>query len=438
MDAKIATRKSGLAVSEYKLLAFFAFFCCLAIFISALIQQFQMILLGGRVVIGNSLLKAGLLAVILFGCLLRPKLSAGGLPITSWLFCLLYLAGISAYLIFGCGMSASDVMVSYYDYYFIFLVGPALIVFRGALSEKLLLRISLIMFFICALLALAQHLTNSPILPTESADGSYTVESWNFFGQVRAFSLFGSALEFGLYCAFAGALGVAFSKSMPVRGTLLTILSGVMCYLTLTRLSYLIFFGACLTAFVLTYGKKPWRAQIHPFIYAILGLLTIAWALRSFIGGSIESQDVASTVDRVTQWVFYYDMLQHVTWIQLLFGSGIVQIDTILPKYPMLIDNVPLALVLHIGFVGLLLFIILTVKMWLYLRREAIDTKQPFFIAIASIWAMFICGGIFNILFAVYGSIFGLAVLCERKQRNDQDRMDRRSSEDVSGKAFAN
>jgi hypothetical protein len=80
----------------------------------------------------------------------------------------------------------------------------------------------------------------------------------------------------------------------------------------------------------------------------------------------------------------------------------------------MIIDNLPLALILHIGIVGLVLFSILLIKMWLYLRKEALATQQPFMIATASIFASLACSGIFNITFPTFGTVFALAILCAK------------------------
>jgi hypothetical protein len=50
--------------------------------------------------------------------------------------------------------------------------------------------------------------------------------------------------------------------------------------------------------------------------------------------------------------------------------------------------------------------------MWIYLRREAVATEQPFIIAAASLWATIACAGTFNIVFGSFGAVFALAILC--------------------------
>jgi hypothetical protein len=403
-------------VSEYRILAFLASVACCLAFVNAAVPQVQMYLLGGQILFGTGLIKAALLVVMVSGFLLHPRVKVAAIPLSTWLLCIGFLIVEIGYLIFACGISLGDVLLSYNDYYFLLLIGPALLVFRGAVSERVLIRCSILVFVVCAALAAAQHLTSSPILYTESADGSFSVSSWNFIGEVRAFSLFGSALEFGLLCAFSGALGIALTRTMPIRGALLFLASGLACYTTLTRLCYLVFFGACACSLVLTFGKKPSRGRWQPFLNFLLGIATILIGINSVTSADENTlQDAGSLLGRIDQWSFFSDLYLHSTLAHKMFGLGLVQDKSLLSLYGIVIDNILLALILHIGVVGLVLFGVLLIKMWIYLRREAVATQQPFVIAATSLWATFACTGIFNLLFGSFGAIFALAILCERK-----------------------
>jgi len=375
-----------------------------------------MYFLGGQILFGGGLIKAILLVIMVSGCVLHPRIRVAAILSSTWLLCIGFLIVEIGYLIFACGMSLGDVLLSYNDYYFLLLVGPALLVFRGAVSERVLIRCTILVFVICAALAAAQHLTSSPILYTESVDGSFSISSWMFGGELRAFSLFGSAIEFGLLCAFSGALGIALTRTMPIRGSLLFLASGLACYTTLTRLSYLVFFGACTCSLVLTFGKKLSRGSWQPLLSFLLGLATIFIGLNSVTSADENVlQDAGSLLGRIDQWIFFSDLYRHSTLAHQMFGLGLVQDKSLLSLYGIVIDNVLLALLLHIGVVGLVLFGVLLTRMWIYLRREAIATQQPFVIAAASLWATFACAGIFDLLFGSFGAIFALAILCERK-----------------------
>jgi hypothetical protein len=404
-----------------RLVSIFAAILCFLCLVDAAFPQLQMYLLDGHMLAGNVVLKAALLATAALGFLMRPKAQFAGLPMYTWLLCVGFLVADISHLIFSRGLSIVDVLQSYYAYYLLLLIGPILSAFRGEVSERVIIKCTVVFFLVCAPVGAVQYFTAQPILYTESADGAFSVQSWNFFGEVRAFSIFSSALEFGIFCALCGALGVALSRTLPIRGALLCGLSALACFTTLTRLCYLLFLCVCTYALVLTYGKRPRRGLWLPLLYCVLGISTLAVGLGSFVTGEdVKLQDASSLVDRIVQWAYYSDLLVHVNLGDQLFGVGIVQNEKVL----MPIDNVPLALVLHIGIAGMVLFGILMIKMWLYLRRQALATEQPFLIAAASLWATLACAGIFNITFSSFGTVFALAILCEKGQRRKVKKSD--------------
>ena len=400
-----------LSFSFSKILAYVAAMLCFMLLVDAAIAQLE--IAAGRAPVGNALLKIVLLAIVLLGLLIKPGVRAAGLPIVTWLLCIVYLVVDIPHLISTRGMTFTDVLLSYNTYYMLLLIGPAFIAFRGTISERFVVRSTLLLFAICAAIGIAQFVSGEPIVATESLDGTVMVHSWNFFGQVRAFSLFTSAMGFGIFCALCGALGVALFRRFPKSGGLLVLVSALVCYATLTRLCYLVFLCACSYALVLRYGKNPKRGLWYPAIYSLLGVATVAVGVSSLLAGDSENiQDSGSLVMRLAQWGYYADLLSHTPVNDLLFGIGIVQNEKILPLYPMIIDNIFLGLVLHVGIVGLGLFGTLMVKMWLFLRREAISTGTAFAIAAASLWATLACAGVFNILFSTFGAVFALSLLC--------------------------
>lgn len=414
-----------LDLSVRRLFAFLAVTLCLLSLVDGVFPQLQMYLLGGQLLVGNAAIKGVLLATAAFGCLI-PMRARLELPILTWLLCIGFLIAEILYLTSSCGMSLLNVLQSYNGYYPLLLIGPALLTFRGAVPERVIIRYTVFLLLVCAVIGVAQYLLAKPILYTRSSDGSFSVQSWQFWGQVRAFSLFSSALEFGIFCTFCGALGIALSRTRPMKGWLLVALSGTACFATLTRLCYLLFICACSYAWILTFGRKPARGLWQPLLYFVLGIATLLAGLASFVSGEAAAlQDPSSLIDRVVQWAYYYDLLAHATLAERLFGFGIVQNDKVLPLFPMVIDNLPLALVLHIGAVGLLLFGILLVKMWLYLRRKALATQEPMIVAAASLWATLTCAGIFSITFSSFGAVFAIAILCERNPSITQRQMTR-------------
>lgn len=390
---------------------------CFLALVDGVASQLQLYLLGSLPV-PEGLIKGALLAIVVAGCLLAPQDQPDGAPKYVSLFCVGYLLADIFYLNQARGMSVMMVLQSYAIYYSLLLVGLALTIFRGRLSQKSIIGCAVFLLVVSAVIGALQHFKAEAILYTESADGGFRVESWSFFDDVRAFGLFTSALNFGIYCALCGALGIALCRRHPIVGSLLLIISAVSSYFTLTRLSYLLFFCSCTYSAVLTFGKSPKRGLWQPAAYFAMGVATILVGLYSFADGkSTDLRDAASLLERVGVWAYYSNLLAHARLPDQMLGIGIAQNEKIIPAYPMLIDNLPLALILHIGVVGLVLFSILLVQMWLYLRREAIATQQPFMIAAVSLWASIACAGIFNIVLSQFGTVFALAVLCSREKQ---------------------
>jgi lipid-A-disaccharide synthase-like uncharacterized protein len=400
-----------------RLVALAAFACCIVALVSGLIPQAEMALLGGNVVIGNALAKGLLLVCLLIISFLNPKLKINEPFLVWWLLLVLFLIFEIGFLSLASDIPLWNVLGAYNGDYLLPLIGVPFFLFGGNISEKTTIRVITLIFLACAIIGLAQHLTNEPLLYTESADGNFVVSSWNFAGSTRAFSLFSSPLEYGIFCSFCGALGVALLKHHRASGLLLLAASGFACYTTLTRLCYLLFACACVYALILTFGKKPRRGLWQPALFFVLGIATILAGLNSLAQGNPSGlQDVSSLLDRIEEWTYGYQLLGQASLSHQLFGMGITQ-NAKFTDMPMLIDNAPLALSLHIGLIGLILFTIYFVSVWLYLRREAVAKQQPFIIAAASLWSTLLCAGTFNIIFSSFGAVFVLAVLCRTERK---------------------
>lgn len=399
------------SIPGYRPLAILALVLFSLALVDGLLPQLQIVLLGGHIVVTNAVFMLFILLVLIFGCIIHPRIKLEGIPIFPWLLCIGFLIADMPHLIFAHGMSLTDVLMSYSEYYLLLLAGPAALAFRDTFSDRVVVRYIAILLLICAVIGIAQYLTQQPILHTESSDGKFEVYSSEFNGDRRAFSLFTSGLGFGLFCSLGGALGIALFRTRPKTGVLILALSGLGCFSTLTRLSYLVFFCACIYSLVLTFGKRPKRGLWLPLIFLVLGIAVILSGLRSSLNGSSSNlQDTGSLFERVENWTYYFGLYTSSPIADKLLGAG----TTLNQKNTMPIDNVPLALIMHIGLIGSILFAILLFRMWLYLRREALVARQPFLIAAASLWATLTCAGIFNIILIQLGAIFAIAILCKK------------------------
>ena len=118
--------------------------------------------------------------------------------------------------------------------------------------------------------------------------------------------------------------------------------------------------------------------------------------------------------------------------MQKLFGLGFCQADkpVIVPRRDdflgkastVLVDNLYLALTLHIGLVGMVVIVALLWAMWRCLRKETIKRPTPLLIGISSFWATFLMTGMFNVQPALYGFWFLIGILVlHRAEDLDED-----------------
>jgi len=413
----------------YGLLAVVAAAASLISISDGAIPQLQMHLLGGHM-LTNAIAKPLVALCLAFGVWIRPKICLEKFPISTWLVFVGFLLFEVGYLSMECGMKLGDILQSYNSCYFTFLIAPAVLSFRGAVPERLLVRWTAALLLICAAIGIAQNLTGQPLLYTRSVDERFLVQSWEFFGDVRAFSLFSSGLEFGLFCSLCGALGVALLPRSLAHGIALILISAFACYTTLTRNCYLVFVCSCTYAAIVTFGKRKSRGLWSPAVFIALGVAAIYAGVISYRSGTASNlQSGSSLVERIVAWTHYSNQIIHASIAHQALGFGVIQ-NTELDQVPMPIDNMLLAITLHIGIVGLILLTALLIGMWLYLRRQALAHRQPFVVAAASLWAALPCTGIFAIVPTAFGTVFTLAVFCEWGKKNPM--MARTSSEPVT------
>jgi len=393
---------------------------CLLIVVDAVLPQFEMFLLGGHMPLSNVTVKFALFGSIIVGLYLHPRITANGLPISTWATCVVYLVFETIYLSTGVGMPLIDVVQSYNGYYLMLLIGPAALVFRHAVPERLIIRHTAWLFAICAGIGILQYLTGEPLVFVETVDGKTVVLSQNFFGELRAFGLCSSPMTLGVCCTLGGALGVALTRERLWPGIALTILAAIGTYVTLVRQFYLLLPCACSYSALMTFGKKPSRGLWQPLLYFAVGLGTLVYSVLSWAQESDPEnhlRSASSVIERVVEWVYYSDIFLRSTPTEQLLGLGMVQNDKMTDQIPAAIDNLLLGIGLHIGIVGVVLFGVLLFKMWLYLRREALASRQPFIIAVVSVWATLWCSGIYyHGMLAPFGALFVLVILCSRSR----------------------
>ncbi|ABG03539.1 hypothetical protein Rxyl_0565 [Rubrobacter xylanophilus DSM 9941] len=257
-------------------------------------------------------------------------------------------------------------------------------------------------------------------MPTASADAFFEVFSWSFYGEVRAFSLFGSASKFGHYIALVGALGISFLYSEKLEakaaGLVLTILVLAAGFATLTRATYMEILMTLFAAWLLVRPRGTllkYLVSLLPLVYGVTGAF-VAFALPSWITVASNRSPLLSDntlLMRYASWDTYGGLWMESDLFAKLFGMGIIQNNRFPVTENVLIDNSFLALLIHIGLLGLMVWLMLMWALWRYVLRVAISHGSPLAVAIAAIWSTWMATGVFGITTEGYPLLLVLLLL---------------------------
>lgn len=387
------------------------------------LPQAQMLLFSGDIPVKSIVLK--LLLVLLLGtCFALHILRSSTVVVVRkltvpYLVFALYL--VLHFVLLRAEYPVDYLLQSYNTYYFFLLLFP----FAAFLSAepKSFSRMLILVSAPLLVLGFAQYLSNSSILPVASNDNYFSVFSHEYYGRVRAFSLFNSGLNYGHFLCLFGAFLLCHLVRARRRAWffLLPALALVVlaCYTTLTRNLYIEFALTQVTALLLLRRRKLSPSSLRyrlvaavPFLYGVLASVFIfVMPLIEVLSGSgalLLKQE--SLVIRVQAWLYYLPLWLNNGLKTLLFGVGLVQHERFPITESVVIDNSFLAIGLHIGLVGLLLWFVLMWRLWRYLL--AIQARMPDNIplaAMAALWSTWISSGLFNNNFILYAILFLMA-----------------------------
>jgi O-antigen ligase len=324
-----------------------------------------------------------------------------------------FLAGDTVFLYLDRSYGFGDLYHAYTLYYFILLLGAMASSLRLRVSPGILTVFVMAGFLISVGFAILQFATNDAILPTQSTDKSFAVDSWHFFGQVRAFGLFASPLNFGVFCCFIGAFAVAWCRSLKgfLLGVPVLILAAFGCYATYTRLTIIGFVACIASSIILSLRRLRPFAVWLPAVWLIVAVVAVS-RLGSFgTQGDFGLGNSSSFIERLSSWAWCWEAFLRASLPEKLFGLGLMPHSGSQPAStatniaPVPIDNIYAALLVQVGLIGLLVVGFFCWRCWKYLLRRVEEVNSPLIVAVAATWATLTLLGMFNIVLNAMGGL---------------------------------
>jgi len=423
-------------------LATTVFVAMVACVINCAVPQIEMLLTGGRCPLPIAFVKIACFGLLTLLTLAYGRLDLSAFPTRMWLVAMTFLFLDSTFLWLWQSKTPLEILLSYNAHYCPLIFAPLACAFMGRISQQSATRIVISIFLVCAIIGCAQIIFQKPIVQMVSSDGNFRIYTswWIMPGApgaaavrtLRAFSVFGTALEYGSFAVLIAGIGIGMCGRPGgwIKGVPLYLFAAACCYTTRTRGVYLELVFATLAAMTFTFGRRPRRMTWQPLIGFVLGSIIAFSGIATLVGQTATVYDPSSLELRLLQWGTYGSQILRAEVSQQLFGFGYSQAEkpVIVPLNDeqggqftvTLVDNLYLALVLHIGLVGMVVILGLLWAMWRRLRIETIERPTPLLIGIASFWSTFWLTGMFNIQLALYGFWFLIALMIlQRDEETD-------------------
>ena len=396
---------------------------CVALWVLALVDgiapQAQMYLFGGRVLVPSVVIKAALLGLLVAAVPLNPGARVPRGVFAAWIAFTGYLALVAILFLYRFDYSLADVLTSYSGYYFFTLITPLFFYVAGTVPERRIVRTILAVLVPLAVLGIAQQLLADPLVPTRSRDELFQVNQWRWYGLIRGFSLTSSGAQFGHYLSLSAALATVLvlrpRRGARWVGVVLLALTTWATFATLTRGTYLEVLLAAATAGVLCRWPSRWIPRIKALSlgYGVAGALLILSASSLAVTDSEEQTllGAQSSQVRTERWSTYLGETIVESTPDFFTGTGVVQTREIGDRR-LVIDNMPLAVLIHVGLIGLVLWLWLTWQVWAYVvARLRAHPAQVLMLAVAAAMSVWLFRGMIRLAFPYYSLLPMLVIL---------------------------
>ena len=365
----------------------------LIIVVDGALPQLEIAITGGPLLFiprSHYLLALGLISMLL----LKGRFQSSPLlPLT--LVLLSYATIEVGFLHFFQDLSISAIRSSAEYFFLLLMVGVASVV-PLKIKSRHILAAFVVITFACVALSAAQYLANLPIVATESTDHAFRVDSYEFFGKTRAFSLFGSGLQAGMFYCFMGGVATSFCLRRGRRnfGLLLLPLCAFGCYATYTRLVMVGFLLTVIAVFAMSRKGLARFSPLLPLLSLGFAVLLVAQGFRTAAGAGRNDLANSSSLDqRVINWGVYSKKFLAGSPVDILFGTGLGpyapynMADRPETAAPVPVDNAYLLILLNTGVCGLVFLGVAYSRFWTFLHDRATSRTDSLFNGITAMFA---------------------------------------------------
>ena len=248
---------------------------------------------------------------------------------------------------------------------------------------------------------------------------------YDFYGRNRPYAFFTESSNFGWFMAFVFCYAV-LSRSRAggiLRRAAYSALASIACIgviLSFTRIAILTL--VCAIVFIVFLGKwnKSKSLKLYlPIVFLVFAMLLFYFAngVAEFMGGAFGSlANSGSTLARQLELKYYTGVFWNSGPGAMLLGLGPEMFD--LPRRTgLFVDNSYLYILLQQGLVGLLLWVLLGLLVWLDLVLRYLKNDKPLLGAVLAVWSTWLAVGVFAtaIDFFVFLAILFYLNDCPRK-----------------------
>jgi len=416
---KDVSKKNGNFPKLLSFLSKFTFLLTLSLLIGGIGGQIQTAIFGDELIPSIASGKVLLVICMIILIVLRGKaaLSYSQLFIVFALIFSAYLIILTLVLTIFARKDLNELIGSYIIYYFYLLILPLAYNLRNTISHQFAFRSIVVLGVPVTILGIAQYALSDPLLATSGYRSHFKIQSWEFYGGVRGFSLGVSPFDIGFFLVLL--LCMIFVKQIKrlsdLRISFCIIFVAIAIYSTITRNVILeAIYAAIAVLVIVKLSQKHLIVKLLPLIFAVFNFVIIQINSQSAIRGRYSAgidRDISNSATlgvRLGQWNEYINNIRLKSLFSFFFGDASVQTDKF-GSQNILLDNTYLAIFAHSGIIGLILVVFTIYAMYLFALRKA--QLSSIHCALAATLSAALAVGVFNIAVSVYGILMIMSLM---------------------------